>query len=149
MLFLPRSITLVSMLFMALCHLGLTDRSLSAATGSILIKSPTDRSQLLLSDKVVDNDSGRTYDLDATRKAQYLVANPAIVRIDDRASIVDQASSQWHQPEHRQQLQPSKDAEHIWRSANDRSHCSRLEDLIGHPGGNAIVMISKTGIANF
>ena len=88
MLFLPRSITLVSMLFMALCHLGLTDRSLSAATGSILIKSPTDRSQLLLSDKVVDNDSGRTYDLDATRKAQYLVANPAIVRIDDRGGVV-------------------------------------------------------------
>ena len=88
MLFLPRSITLVSMLFMALCHLGFSDRSLSAATGSILIKSPTDRSQLLLSDKVVDNESGRTYDLDATRKAQYLVANPAIVRIDDRGGVV-------------------------------------------------------------
>ena len=88
MLFLPRSITRVSMLFMALCHLGLTERSLSAATGSILIKSPTDRSQLLFSEKVVDNDSGRTYDSDATRKAQYLVANPAIVRIDDRGGVV-------------------------------------------------------------
>ena len=88
MLLKPNPQRFVMMIMMAFSPLGWCGFVLSAPASVILIKSPTDRSQLLVSEKVTDKESGRIYDLDSTREAKYLVENPTIARVDDRGGVI-------------------------------------------------------------
>lgn len=53
----------------------------------IRLASPTDRVQLVLGSKVVDDNSRRTYDVDLTNRAKITIENPAVAQADASAGI--------------------------------------------------------------
>lgn len=79
---------LKTILPLAMITILVIDSGVRADDTGIRLQGPTDRFQLLVSEKVAEAESGRAYDSDTTRSARIQVENPKLARVDDRGGVM-------------------------------------------------------------
>ena len=86
----PRMHSISIYALLTILAIGQFDSRLNAESPSAVlsITGPTDRIQLLSSRKSTDQESGRTYDTDATRTARIVIADPAVARADSTGGLI-------------------------------------------------------------
>lgn len=86
--------TCLLVLPLAILAMACPARAAESAGRVIRLNQPTDRYQLLLTSKIPDEESGRSYDTDQTRSAKLQVENPKIAQVDSRGGVIGLSDGQ-------------------------------------------------------